>query len=169
MKKYFLQFEGEQHEVELQEKDGKIALRVGEVSHQFEVLLNKNPLYTFLIDGHEVLDVEANFTGDKCSLHLGHYPYAIKVIDPLKDSLLNDGGSGAGAGLIEALMSGKVIDIKVAIGDAVNKDQVALIVEAMKMQNEIGCPIEGNVKNIFVKIGDSVEAGQKLIEIGHLS
>jgi biotin carboxyl carrier protein len=60
-------------------------------------------------------------------------------------------------------MPGKVIEVLVAEGDSVEKGQGLVIVEAMKMENEVRSPIAGEVKEIKVKPGDTVEGGAVLV------
>lgn len=67
---------------------------------------------------------------------------------------------------VEAPMPGNVWDIPVKVGDEVKKDQVLVILEAMKMENEIVSPVEGKVVSLCVSKGESVGAGQLLIQIG---
>jgi biotin carboxyl carrier protein len=67
---------------------------------------------------------------------------------------------------IAAPMPGKVIAVKVAIGEVIKKDQVAVMVEAMKMHNPILAPKDGVVKEIYVAAGDSIQTGQPLVAIG---
>ena len=64
---------------------------------------------------------------------------------------------------ITAPMAGKVIDIKVNIGDAVQEDDEVAIIEAMKMEMPILTFSEGKVKEIKIAKGDSVEADQVLM------
>ena len=59
-----------------------------------------------------------------------------------------------------------VNDIKVAVGDAVKVGQTVLILEAMKMENEIAAEVDGTVTSIFVGKGDSVMEGSVLLTIG---
>jgi acetyl-CoA carboxylase biotin carboxyl carrier protein len=66
---------------------------------------------------------------------------------------------------ITAPMAGKVIDIKVNIGDAVQEDDEVAIIEAMKMEMPILTYVDGTVKEIRVAKGDSVEADQVLMII----
>ena len=63
-------------------------------------------------------------------------------------------------------MPGTVLDIKVAEGDKVETGQVLLILEAMKMENEISAPAAGTVKAIHVSKGAAVNPGDVLITIG---
>ena len=63
-------------------------------------------------------------------------------------------------------MPGNILDVKVANGDSVTKGQVLLILEAMKMENEIMAPCDGTVTSVAVNKGDVVNPGQTLITIG---
>jgi len=63
---------------------------------------------------------------------------------------------------VNSPMPGKIISIKAKIGDKVKKGDVILILEAMKMENEIVAPSEGTVASINVNPGQSVEAGTLL-------
>lgn len=71
-----------------------------------------------------------------------------------------------GAGTISAPMPGKIIDVKVSVGQAVKAGDTLLILEAMKMQNEIPAVSDGTVKSINVSAGQSVKAGDPMIEVG---
>jgi biotin carboxyl carrier protein len=62
-------------------------------------------------------------------------------------------------------MPGKVIAVLVSEGDVVEKGQGLVIVEAMKMENEVRSPIAGAVKEIKVKQGETVEAGAVLLVV----
>lgn len=78
------------------------------------------------------------------------------------------GGASAGkqgSKTIKAPMPGLIVKLVVAAGDAVEKGQVLLNFEAMKMENQLKSPGNGIVKNILVKPGDKVEKNQLLIEM----
>ena len=68
----------------------------------------------------------------------------------------------AGAVAITAPMPGKILGVKASAGQAVKKGQVVLILEAMKMENEIVAPQDGTIATINVNTGDSVEPGATL-------
>jgi len=72
----------------------------------------------------------------------------------------------AGAGSIEAPMPGKVLKILVSQGAPVTAGQLVLILEAMKMENEIYAPTAGTVTQVGCKEGDSVNTGDTLLVIG---
>ena len=70
--------------------------------------------------------------------------------------------AGAGAVKVNAPMPGKILSVKASVGQAVKKGDVILILEAMKMENEVVAPEDGTVASIDVAAGDSVEAGAVL-------
>lgn len=84
-----------------------------------------------------------------------------KLYRGYKPSSLSQGGDG---GLVTQ-MPGKVVKISAAVGDKVKKGQTLLILEAMKMENEIKCGIDGTVKAIHVKAGDTLEQGVLMMEV----
>lgn len=67
--------------------------------------------------------------------------------------------------VVSAPLPGSVWEVKVAVGDAIEEDQVVLILEAMKMENEIAAEEGGTVKAVLVEKGQAVKAGDPLIEI----
>ncbi len=71
-----------------------------------------------------------------------------------------------GAGAIEAPMPGKVLKVLVSQGAPVTAGQLVLILEAMKMENEIYAPAAGTVTQVGCKEGDSVNTGDTLLVIG---
>ena len=72
----------------------------------------------------------------------------------------------AGASVVEAPMPGKILKISVAVGASVASGDVLLILEAMKMENEISAPAGGTVREIRAREGDSVNTGDVLIVLG---
>lgn len=69
----------------------------------------------------------------------------------------------AGGQSVKAPMPGSILDVKVKAGDAVKKGGVMLILEAMKMENEILAPQDGTVAQVLVSKGSSVNAGDALV------
>ena len=59
-------------------------------------------------------------------------------------------------------MPGKILSVKASVGSSVKKGEVILILEAMKMENEVVAPSDGTVASINVSAGDAVEAGDVL-------
>ena len=72
----------------------------------------------------------------------------------------------AGGEKIAAPMPGTILSVNVAAGDAVKKGQVLMILEAMKMENEIMAPCDGTVTSVAAAKGAAVESGALLCTIG---
>jgi len=73
--------------------------------------------------------------------------------------------SAAGGTSIKAPMPGSVIDVKVKPGDIVQDGDVLIVLEAMKMENELTSSIAGTVTEVLVKKGDTVNSGDPLVII----
>ena len=67
---------------------------------------------------------------------------------------------------VKAPMPGSILGVSVKVGDVVKVDQILVILEAMKMENEIVSPVEGKIVSIGVSKGDTVNAGDVLVQIG---
>ena len=86
------------------------------------------------------------------------------VASKAKPKAAKKGPAGA-RGAITAQMTGRVISVNVKPGDQVTEGQILLIVEAMKMENEIAAPLAGAVKEVAVAAGARVSEGDLLLQI----
>lgn len=91
---------------------------------------------------------------------------AVEVRDPRRLASRTVGGTGEERQEVRASMPGKVIAVHVSEGSVVEKGQGLVVVEAMKMQNELQSPSAGRVALVHVKPGDSVAAGEALVVVG---
>ncbi len=73
--------------------------------------------------------------------------------------------SAAGAVTVKAPMPGNILDVKVSAGASVKAGDVLVILEAMKMENEIVAPQDGTVASINVNKGDTVNSGDVLVSM----
>ncbi len=73
--------------------------------------------------------------------------------------------AAAGAVAVKAPMPGNILDVKVAAGASVKAGDVLVILEAMKMENEIVAPQDGTVASINVNKGDTVNSGDVLVSM----
>lgn len=90
--------------------------------------------------------------------------YALNVTDVRSAGAPGQHGP-KGAGDVKPPMPGKVVAIKVKAGDKVEAGQTLLVLEAMKMQNELSAPGAGTVKDVKVSVGQNVETKDVLIVI----
>ena len=75
------------------------------------------------------------------------------------------GGAASGSGEVGAPMPGLIVDVTAALGQAVAQGQTLIILESMKMQNELKSPIDGVVRAIHAEAGQAVDKGDLLVEI----
>lgn len=71
-----------------------------------------------------------------------------------------------GGSVVSSPMQGTILSVNVAVNDTVKKGQVVMILEAMKLENEILAPVDGVVKEIKVSKGQTVNSKQELLIIG---
>ena len=124
--------------------------------------------YSLILDGQSVPVVVTPAGPPKTYdvTAVGH-TWTVRVKDE-RDLLLErfglDEALGAGEIAIRAPMPGLVLEVRVAVGDTVAVDEGLLVLEAMKMENELKAPAEGQVKAIHVAAGNAVGKNELLIE-----
>ncbi|MEW6338770.1 MAG: acetyl-CoA carboxylase biotin carboxyl carrier protein subunit [Acidobacteriota bacterium] len=96
-------------------------------------------------------------------ISLGDREFEVRLRDPLEREIAGREGVAAGPQEIRAPIPGKVVGIAVAPGDAVRAGQPLLILEAMKMENQIRSEGAGTVQDVLVEPGATVEGGQILL------
>jgi len=118
--------------------------------------------YTITVNGNVYeVTVEEGQAGAVAAM-----PAAKPVVAAPKKEAPKAAPAGAQGGIqVVAPMPGKILGVKVQNGQKVEKGQVVMILEAMKMENEIVAPEAGTVASINVNEGASVEAGQLLASL----
>lgn len=111
-------------------------------------------IYSVLLGG---LSYEARVSGSTISI--GEHSFTWEIDDPRQWKRSDGGADAHGRASITAPMPGKIVRLLVSVGDEVTAGQGIVVVEAMKMQNEMKAPRAGKVVSVAVKEGDSVVAG----------
>jgi Acetyl/propionyl-CoA carboxylase, alpha subunit len=119
--------------------------------------------YRITVNGN-VYDVTVEEAGSAPMTSAPSAPVAVPKAAPAPKAAPTASGS-QGAVKINAPMPGKVLSVKASVGAAVTKGQVIMILEAMKMENEIVAPQDGTIASIDVSEGASVEAGTVLASL----
>lgn len=86
--------------------------------------------------------------------------------EEVKEEVKTIEAPAAGAKTLVAPISGKVLDVKVKVGETIKKHQVVAIIEAMKLENEVPATTAGVVKEIKISKGSDVTSGEVLIVLG---
>lgn len=127
-----------------------------------DVTLGEGTL-AFLVDRRSVLAHVSNGTGETL-LSIGGRNH--RIVREELDTDLPGGTHGAGGdGRIEAPMPGNIVSVKVAEGDTVAAGDAVIVLESMKMQNEITAPIAGVVRRLGCSEGQQVSFGEILAVI----
>jgi len=87
------------------------------------------------------------------------------LAEPTEEVSAGGGSAQGGDGMICTPMPGKIVTVHVKEGDEVEKDQPLLVVESMKMQNDILSDVKGVVKKVHFNPGDQASFGDPLVEI----
>lgn len=117
-------------------------------------------VFSILADGKSY---EARVSGNEISI--GGERFSFEIEDPRQWKRSTHAAGAHGRASITAAMPGKIVRVSVAVGDEVVAEQALLVIEAMKMQNELKSPRDGRVTAIEVKENDSVNAGAVLMTI----
>jgi biotin carboxyl carrier protein len=161
--------------------------KLGDQNYTVEIEEVSKALYRVAIDGNEFL-IDGRKTGrTNYSLIINHRSFEVDVdvtdseyrvlvdgrsyhIDLVDERRMRLGGSQSGIQLqgrqnVAVPMAGKVIAVLVNEGDRIEKGQGLVIVEAMKMENEVRSPLQAEVKEIRVEAGQAVAAGETLVVV----
>jgi biotin carboxyl carrier protein len=163
--KYITTVEDRQFSVEIiDEKHISVDGKVYEVDFES---VSGQPVYSLIVDGrsHEAYIYQGE---DNWQVLLRGRLYTVTPEDEREKRLRSAAGGGVaetGEYHLRAPMPGLVVAVTIEEGQEVKKGQVILILESMKMQNELKSPRDGTMGRIRVKAGESVEQKQTLLSI----
>ena len=103
--------------------------------------------------------------GNRHQITMADRTIVVELVDPLSAKRKRGEDESSASGILKALMPGRIVRILVARGDTVKKGGGVMILEAMKMENEIQAPCDGVVDSILVSAGDTVESGAELAHV----
>lgn len=153
---------------EVIENSGLLRISDGKKVYHVDLrLLDKN-LYSLMID-NQSYTFEVTESGKEIKIILNHYEYAIPVLnqrEKIEAEILGSSSLSEEKGEIRAPMPGLILKIEIQKGNAVAAGQPLIIMEAMKMENEIRAQIDGEVQEIFISENQKVEKDDLLLRIG---
>ena len=122
------------------------------------------------VDGEE-FEVEVSLEEGSWEVSIEGRTYIVEVGDgerkKSRKRRVTKSVGGLGTGAISSAIPGKIVAIMKSEGDEVEAGSVVIVLEAMKMQNEIKSSIDGTVKKVMCKPGERVEANMPLMEISN--
>jgi biotin carboxyl carrier protein len=160
--------DGNPHAVELRPHDaGGMSARITAdgVTTEIELVATRLSAGRYLVRAgdtvREVLVERA--AGQGLVIRFAEGSVALEPLDPFRDTVRRGRGGAGGARKVHAPIPGRVVDVLVALGDEVIAGQPVIVVEAMKMANELRAPIAGRITLLAVTPGLPVEAGTLLL------
>ncbi|HXU45260.1 MAG TPA: biotin/lipoyl-containing protein [Thermoanaerobaculia bacterium] len=159
---------GEREERVRIRRDGDLfEVAIGEVVHRVEAAVLGRGTYSLRLEGIQS-EVAVRASGeDRLRVTAATSAWEVEIADPLAHLAAIAGGGGARKRhrKVAAYMPGRVVAVLVEPGTEVAAGQGIVVLEAMKMQNEIQAEHDGTIKSIFVQPGQAVEGGDPLFEL----
>jgi biotin carboxyl carrier protein len=156
--------EGEEQTVEVRRDGARVAAEVGGRAYELEARETEPGAYLFVLEGrvHECRVETADARG-AAQVSVGGREFRVALYDPRRLRAAGTGGAQReGRAVVAATMPGKVVRVLVEEGEAVEAGAGLVVVEAMKMQNELKSPKGGTVTELRARTGATVNAGDVL-------
>lgn len=160
--------ENEKHAISVEREGSRVVAEVDGRSVELIVREPEEGVYLLICDGrvYECRVTREGLKAGQCHVYTGNQAYVINLIDPKRlRAGQSAGGPLDGAAQIVAPMPGKVVRVLVEQGSTVEAGQGLVIVEAMKMQNEMKSPRAGRVTELHAQAGATVNTGDVLAVI----
>jgi biotin carboxyl carrier protein len=166
--RYLATIEGTEHEFEIEELPaaGTFRVRLGERRLEAD-LRQVGPTSFSIIVGHRNFDFDVVRDGDEIIVASRAGVTRLSLEDATRRAMRTGRRGSHASGRVEmrAMMPGRVIAVLVEAGDTVQAEQGMVVIEAMKMENELKSPKAGTVVEIKVVAGQTVEKGDLLAAI----
>ena len=162
--KLLANIDGDAVEVEIDRDGDSLSAKIGDRSYNLEVTDLETGVFAIRDGAH--LRQAVVTPGSPTRVTIQNHEFEVEITDPKRLRGTGLGTEhGAGTAEIKTMMPGKVVRILVEIGAEVKKGDGVIVVEAMKMQNEMKSPKDGVVKELKSTEGSTVNAGDVLVVI----
>ncbi len=159
-----IESEGRVHDVEVDRRDGLFRVVVDGVERLVDARKLEADFYSIVTEGRSYeVSVEPDRSGYR--VRHGASKRDVRLTDAAREAREDRRASGSGPESVVSVMPGKVVRVLVREGDEVHAGQGLVVVEAMKMENEIGSPRAGTVAAVHVEPGRAVETGALLVVV----
>jgi len=164
--KYFVTVNGAEHEVELVERAGELVVRYdgAPVRASYDEVDRLGQVGLFLENRSFAVSIEGG--PQAAAVTVAGHLYAVEIEDERERAARQaDRSRGKRGGDLKSVMPGIVVQVLVREGQRVEEGQTLLILEAMKMRNEIVAPTAGTVAALHVSEGEAVKGGARLVRL----
>ncbi|MFY9561736.1 MAG: biotin/lipoyl-containing protein [Terriglobales bacterium] len=159
---YEVTVDGKPHRLELEKADGAWKCRLDGQEMKVDAVVPRPDVLSLLVDGRSY-EIKREQTATDLHLWVGSTRFAVELRDPRSLRSRRDGaGDEGGPRKLVAPMPGRIVRVLVSEKSVVEAGQGVVVVEAMKMQNEIKSPKKGIVRKILAAQGANVNAGDVL-------
>lgn len=158
----------QKHEVEIKRIADKVFADIDGRKYELEASEPEPNVYLFKHNGkiYQIFVSPQQNTSEPFSVNVGNHNLDVKIIDPKRlRGTTGTSEQSNGVAEIKTAMPGKLVRVLVAEGAEIKKGEGLLVVEAMKMQNEMKAPKDGIIKEIRFAEGATVNAGDVLAVI----
>ena len=159
------EIDGEQHALEERREGARVFAEVGGRRYELEARETERGLYLIVLDGrvYECRVEDEQASGGAAKVEVGGRAYEVSLFDPRRLRAAGAGGAqNQGRAVVAASIPGKVMRVLVEEGATVEAGDGLVVVEAMKMQNELKSPKAGTVVELRARSGATVNAGDVL-------
>ena len=159
------EIEGHQHALELRRDGARVFAEVDGRAYELEARDTESGATLFVLGGrlYECRAEAAGARGEEWRVDVGNRRFDVTLIDPRRLRAAGAAGAqAAGRAAVSSSMPGKVVRVLVAQGAAVEAGDPLVVVEAMKMQNELKAPKAGTIVELHAREGATVNAGEVL-------
>ena len=158
---YDVSIDGKSHRLELSRIDDRWSCRVDGREIEVDAILARPDVLSLRI-GNKAYEVKCERVGGELHLWVGRVRFATEIRDPRSLRGRSRAVDENGPRKLTAPMPGKIVRVLAKQGDDVEAGAGVLVVEAMKMQNEIKSPKKGTIQKILASEGAAVSAGDVL-------
>jgi biotin carboxyl carrier protein len=158
---------GREHRLDVRSDRDGLRVRLDDRELQVDLLRVDPALYSLLIDGRSY-EIDVLETEEALMVLVDGQPFRVEIQDEQERRLraaVGKGDAKPAKRVVSAPMPGKVVKLLVRPGDAVQAGDGVIVVEAMKMENELKAPAAGTVKEVRVEEGKPVSGGDVLVVI----
>jgi biotin carboxyl carrier protein len=154
------------HEVEVERTTGGFLVTIGDVTREVDFIPFDDAVASlrYCEDGRSFHVIAQQNGSRSVRMAVGEREFDWTVLTPIEAVEAEAGGAGGGVARIEAPIPGKVVAVRVDVGDEVAAGQPVVVLEAMKMENELAAEGPGRVSAVHVEPGQTVDSGTLLVE-----